>query len=349
MNKLLSRDDFREAVFARDNHKCVFCGAKADDAHHILERRLFPDGGYYLNNGASVCEPCHLKCEMTVYSVEDVREKCGITKPVIPPHMYDDVVYDKWGNTILPNGTRTKGELFHDESVQKVLGLGGVLPAFTDYVKYPRTSHLPWSAGVSDDDRIIENLDFFKGKQVVVTEKLDGENTSLYTDYYHARSVDSKNHPSRNLAKATHARFAHDIPKGWRLCCENVYAKHSIAYNDLEGYLYGFSVWNDKNVCLSWDETVEWFRLFGLPIVPVLYTGVFDENAIKALYNEKTDWERSEGYVVRVADSFGYSEFKRAVAKYVRSKHVQTTKHWMHGQQIEPNKLKDKHIDNVSG
>ncbi len=27
--KLLTRDDFREGVFARDNHKCVFCGEPA--------------------------------------------------------------------------------------------------------------------------------------------------------------------------------------------------------------------------------------------------------------------------------------------------------------------------------
>ncbi len=52
----MTRDDFRNAVFARDNHRCVICGEPAKDAHHILERRLFPDGGYYLNNGASLCE-----------------------------------------------------------------------------------------------------------------------------------------------------------------------------------------------------------------------------------------------------------------------------------------------------
>lgn len=38
---LLSRDAFREAVFTRDNHKCVICGKEAQDAHHnhIMERR----------------------------------------------------------------------------------------------------------------------------------------------------------------------------------------------------------------------------------------------------------------------------------------------------------------------
>lgn len=340
MEKLLSRDQFREAVFARDNYKCVFCDAPAQDAHHIIERRLWPDSGYYVNNGASVCSQHHLECERTTISVEDVRQACGITKPIIPPHLYPDHTYDKWGNTILPNGMRTKGELFYDESVQKVLRQGGVLNSFTDYVKYPRTPHLYWSSCVSVDDRVIDSLDRFIGQRVIVTEKLDGENTSLYTNYYHARSIDSRNHPSRNMAKSIHSKFAHDIPKAWRLCCENMYAKHSIAYDNLESYLYAFSIWDDKNTCLSWDQSLEWFQLFGIPSVPVLYDGIFDEAKIKSLYNEKRDWEHHEGYVVRIADAFSYGEFKHVVAKYVRSKHVMTTQHWMHGQPIVANTLK---------
>jgi len=43
---LLTRDEFREAVFARDHHRCVICRNEGKDAHHILERRLFDDGGY---------------------------------------------------------------------------------------------------------------------------------------------------------------------------------------------------------------------------------------------------------------------------------------------------------------
>ena len=79
MEKLLTRIAFKERVFERDSGKCVFCGEPAVDAHHILDRKLFPDGGYYLSNGASVCAIDHMRCETTEYSVELVREKCGIT------------------------------------------------------------------------------------------------------------------------------------------------------------------------------------------------------------------------------------------------------------------------------
>lgn len=338
--RLLTRDQFREFTFERDKHTCVLCRAPAQDAHHILERRLWGETqGYYLSNGASVCGPCHIKCEQTTISVQLLRDVIGIDKWSIPSHLYADETYDKWGNIILPSGQRVKGELFFDESVQKILKEGGVLGEFVDYVKYPRTHHLPWSPGLTDDDRVIKDLSAFDGKRVIVTVKMDGENTNLYQDHYHARSVDSKSHPSRDWAKAKWAKFAYDIPKGWRICCENLYAKHSIHYTDLPDYLMGFSVWDDRNVCQSWDDTLFMLEYFGIIPVPVLYDGIWDEKKIKALWNDSM-WDNVEGYVVRVADSFTYGQFRTHVAKFVRKGHVQTSKHWMRGQPITPNQLK---------
>jgi len=54
------------------------------------------------------------------------------------------------------------------------------------HYKYPRTAHLPWSPGADDDDIIIDTVDSFVGKEVVVTEKMDGEcldqDTIIYTN-----------------------------------------------------------------------------------------------------------------------------------------------------------------------
>lgn len=335
----LSRDAFREGVFQRDGHRCVICGAAAVDAHHILERRLFDDGGYYLDNGASVCAEHHLQAEMTVITVEQLREACGVRRVLVPPQLYPDHVYDKWGNTVLANGQRTRGELFFDESVQKVLARGGVLELFTNRVKFPRTHHLPWSEGIHDDDRVIDSLDGLVGKRVVVTTKWDGENSTLYSDYLHARSVDGRGHPSRDWLKGFWAGISQDIPADWRVCGENLYAEHSIAYSDLPSYFLGFQVWNERNVCLSWDDTLEWFSLLGITPVDVLYDGLFDERAIRALYDSKRDWATREGYVVRAAEAFGYGQYRSHVAKFVRRGHVQTNKHWMHGQRIVRNGL----------
>lgn len=344
LEKLLSREEFNEAVFKRDGNRCVVCGDTESplDAHHIIERRLWPDQGYYVSNGATLCDKgtdgCHYKAETTEISVEQLREACGINKPIIPPDMYSDQVYDKWGNIILPNGTRTKGPLFDDESVQKVIAR--YLNEFTDYVKYPRTHHLPWSPGITDDDRVMDDLSVFEGKRVIVTMKMDGENFSGYRDYCHARSVNSRHHYTRDWAKNFWMQRSYELPEGWRVCAENLYAVHSIAYDNLPSYLMGFSIWNEKNMCLSWDETLEWFELLEMDTVPVMYDGIFDVDAIKALHDASKD-ATNEGYVVRLADSFHYKDFKHVVAKYVRANHVATQKHWFYGRSDhEVNKLK---------
>ena len=62
------RAAFRNAVFERDRHACVTCGAghtEAEplDAHHITDRTLMPNGGYVASNGVSLCPSCHLMAE----------------------------------------------------------------------------------------------------------------------------------------------------------------------------------------------------------------------------------------------------------------------------------------------
>src|ERR1035437_7922501 len=105
-NILLNRDIFRESVFKRDGFKCVICREEAKDAHHIIERRLFGNGGYFILNGASLCEKHHIQAEETTLSCDEIRKAAGITEIVLPEHFYEDVEYDKWGNEILHNGTR---------------------------------------------------------------------------------------------------------------------------------------------------------------------------------------------------------------------------------------------------
>jgi len=336
--KLLSRDEFRTQVFLRDKKTCVICKQPAVDAHHILERRLFTDEGYYLNNGSSLCSECHLKAEMTTLSVEEIRAACGILEKdkVLPEHLYDDQVYDKWGNPVLPNGRRLKGELFDDPSVQKILNQGNVLNLFSRYVKYPRTYHLPWSPGVTKDDRIIKSTNVFEGREVVVTVKMDGENTTMYNDYIHARSLSDKKHWSKSWVKNFHGGIAHDIPEDMRFVVENLYAKHSIKYNDLESYCYGISAWVNLT-CLDWNTTADWFELLGIPVVPILYRGIWDEKKIRSI---TLDYEKQEGYVVRLTDSFHYRNFSRSVAKFVRKGHVTAEEHWFHGNAGETNELR---------
>ena len=57
-------------------------------------------------------------------------------------------------------------------------------------LKYPRTLHLPWSESITSDDKVMKSIDSLLNKNVIVSLKMDGENTTLYTDYIHARSID---------------------------------------------------------------------------------------------------------------------------------------------------------------
>ncbi len=205
-------------------------------------------------------------------------------------------------------------------------------------VKYPSTPHLPSSRTRSGDDSSLSDTAHLRGLDVLISEKLDGENATLYRHHYHARSLDSRHHPSRDWIKSFWAARRHDIPEHLRICGENLYARHSIAYEGLKSYFYGFSAWdNDANLCLPWAETLDWFDLLGIVPVPILYTGPYDDKVVERLISG-LDAARQEGLVVRNAAGFAFADFNRNVAKWVRPRHVQTDIHWMHAE-IVPNGL----------
>jgi len=196
-------------------------------------------------------------------------------------------------------------------------------------VKYPRTPHLPWSPGIGEDDILLDSLQALeKLGDVVVTEKLDGENTTLYRDYLHARSIDGASHVSRNWLKRFHSAMGYKIPPDMRLCGENMFARHSIFYDALSSYFYVFAIFENE-VCLSWDDTVAWCKNLELALAPILYRGPWNEAQIRLCWRNVSYYgSEQEGYVVRNAAAFRFADFKNHVAKYVRADHVRTTKHW---------------------
>jgi hypothetical protein len=66
-NELLRRTkrykEWRKAVYERDNYCCINCGKRGGDinAHHIKEFSLYPESRYDLENGITLCVPCHQK------------------------------------------------------------------------------------------------------------------------------------------------------------------------------------------------------------------------------------------------------------------------------------------------
>ncbi len=181
---------------------------------------------------------------------------------------------------------------------------------------------------------------------LVITEKCDGSNLTYTRTAVFSRSHSGPpGHPSFDLAKATHARIAHELSLGLSLFCEYCYAVHSITYGALPDYSLVFGARDDREGrWWEWDMVVAQAADLGLPTVPELYRGQvetareLEELTLSLAAQPSVFGGPREGVVVRHAGEFRDADFQRSLAKWVRSDHVTTDEHWMH-QSIRPQRL----------
>lgn len=205
--------------------------------------------------------------------------------------------------------------------------------------KYPRTPHLPQSEGMTDDDKMAspETLAHLQsGIELVVTEKMDGGNLTMYRDAFHGRSLDSGTHAWDTRARALWASVRHSIPEGWRVSGESLQARRSVSYDLLPGVYMVFGIWDETNSLISWDDMAYVAESLGLPVVPLLYRGTDYSEAVKA-WGKQRDSETSEGFVVRDSGVIPYDQFGKRVSKWVRKGHVRTRADWRHRDDFEEN------------
>ncbi|OSP53509.1 RNA ligase family protein [Pseudoruegeria sp. SK021] len=199
-------------------------------------------------------------------------------------------------------------------------------------MKYGRTFHLPTSPGTTSDDKIMTSLNGLMVDDLLVTEKMDGENTTIHCSGTHARSPDSRYHPSRNWIKRFAANISPFLAENERIVGENLFARHSIAYDALPSYFLGFA-WVVDGEVRPWDLTLSRFKSLGITPVPTLYRGPFKNGLFEDLASE-LDTSKHEGFVVRVAGAYCEADMQTYMGKYVRKGHVQSDKHWMHADLI---------------
>lgn len=205
--------------------------------------------------------------------------------------------------------------------------------------KYPRTYHFPFSEGACNDDKVASGFDRLVGVPIVITEKLDGENSCL-----NRSGVFSRSHTS-----TTQNPWAGYLWEKWNLLQhqldvlevfgESLYAVHSIEYTALEAYFYTFGM-REQGQWLAWEEVEIRAELLEIPMVPVLFHGEVQskkelQDLILRLVKQPSSLADStlndtprEGIVARIAAAFDEKEFAEVVLKWVRKDHVKTTEHW---------------------
>lgn len=210
--------------------------------------------------------------------------------------------------------------------------------------KYGRTYHYPFSPGTTSDDRINSAYwtDINAIKQIVHTEKLDGENNCLSKQGVFARSH----------AAPTVSPWTHTIRARWEwikndlgdleIFGENLYAIHSIEYRKLEHHYYVFAI-RCLDYWLSWEEVKFYANLFDLPTVPELSITIPCDEAsfrkeVLRLADKPSVFDSydvllknpctREGVVSRNTSEYAVASGAHNIFKYVRKGHVKTDEHW---------------------
>ena len=201
--------------------------------------------------------------------------------------------------------------------------------------KYPKTYHLPWSPGSTNDDRISENATYLLNKDIIITEKLDGSNTAMTDQGVFGRShaVFTKNPWDREVRLLHKMKVEDQLGEGVFLFGENMEGVHSIEYTNLDSYFYIFGI-RDNNIWIPWQQVEEYSYLLDIPTVPILFKGVVNSvKELKSLVDDLVSKQSElggeiEGVVVRSAGMFHNDDFAENVMKWVRKDHVQTDEHW---------------------
>lgn len=246
--------------------------------------------------------------------------------------------------------------------------------------KYCRSLHAKISLGTTSDDRFMPDgyvEAFSKMKELILTEKLDGQNNCFNKHGVFARSHTApSNHPWDKPLRDRWELIKNDLDD-LEIFGENMYGIHSIAYTELESYFYVFAV-RERDTWLSWEEVKFYAKLLDFPTAPEheLKTELKDfvkanttesqalENWLTSNlgiswlesvetpgllggYDPKSQKECSEGFVIRNSDSFKTNQGEIKVSsnefnnlfKLVRASHVKTDVHWT--KTWKPASLKD--------
>lgn len=352
------RKKFRTNVFSRDNNKCVvpWCDSTAEDAHHIIERELWEDGGYIPDNGASVCTKHHKYAESNNIPPQAFYQWVGIENPPLPKSINNKHV-NKWGEEFDVPPWKNLRERIKYQSSRHLLPL------------YWYDEETTAKSRIEHDDTGVKSLDNLVGIPLVITEKTDGSNCMLVSDIDNPVRARNGSKPTEDMKKLYRdgglywkQKVNQKLPERLQVFGEWTFVKHSIHYgcdceepcedigpslseltgvDDERSYFQIFGVYDKVwDMWLSWPETERVSEVLGFPTTPVLYceddndepTFETNHDARKKLIGYARDVidKGGEGIVVRSKFPFHYGQFEIKLGKYVRENHVKTDEHWSH-------------------
>ena len=224
----------------------------------------------------------------------------------------------------------------------------------TAILKYPRTPHVTGSRiQPGDEDLNAVAREALLGFPVVIEEKVDGSNSGVSFDEHGSLILQSRGHiltggPRErqfNLFKrwASHhvTTLRHILGHRYVMYGEWVYARHTIAYDQLPNFFLEFDVWDrEKAEFLSTDRRKTLFAATPIVSVPVLGAGVLESLDRYVGTSRCSSSETMEGLYLK------QEEDGRVVGRYkfVRSGFLQNVadsgNHWM-DRPIEPNQLRE--------
>ena len=169
----------------------------------------------------------------------------------------------------------------------------------------------------------------------MVTEKLDGGNTLLHKGKVYGRSVSAPSSDKWMAMVKKHHAWKVTEPDIF-LYGEDIYGVHSIEYDPVPETrtFYTFALRFADGSFSSFMALATYAREREIPVVPVLYEGVFRSvedirDFVSHAHAEPSELGGArEGVVMRLARAFPASEFHLNVCKSVREGHVQSDEHW---------------------
>ncbi len=172
--------------------------------------------------------------------------------------------------------------------------------------------------------------------KVVVEEKMDGANVGIirHKQGFHLQKRGSLVGPSTHEQFNFFYNWANkkyndimEIPIGYLVYAELLFAVHSIFYDKLPDYILVFDVWDGERF-LDKQERNEFCYKYNFKQVPFIYDGYLSLEDLFPFIPDKSDCgEQAEGIIVKKYKGKEY--FRGKIVKPEFIKHLDESDHWM--------------------